>query len=474
VKTPSTLQAFRGEILPASVQLLQADDPVAIDGHRLAGRLRSSGTGVVYLARDGGAGLVAVKTPRARTTEHAPVRGRLRTEAVCARRLPSFCTARLLHDGTDETPPYLINEYVEGPSLEQVVDVKGPLAPALVKTLAAELARAIAAIHDAGVIHCNLTPANVLLANDCLRVIDFGVAQEISASGEPAEIGAVADSPGWLAPELLTGGPPSPACDVFGWGCLVSYAATGHSPYGETGAGELGRSARFQPPEAGALDEPIRHLVEASVTEDPADRPTAADLIARLDVLASAATDHPPARNLNLFPPLGTATHGITHHVPDHRAGPTTGKPRHPRRAKALAAASVLVTLAAALLVAAPTETDPYPGPSKALSPSHPTKSLPKASHHSAIRGPRQAGSGPPHPKSVADAPNASGVPTPGEPRFVRWRIRFLERMEPRPPRSIRMSCVSVRFGWCSKFAAKAVSARERSPGWPISWTSTG
>jgi serine/threonine protein kinase len=455
------------------VQLLQADDPVAINGHRLAGRLRSSGTGVVYLARDGGAGLVAVKTPRARTTEHAPVRGRLRTEAACARRLPSFCTAQLLHDGTDETPPYLINEYVEGPSLEQVVDLKGPLAPALVKTLAAELARAIAAIHDAGVIHCNLTPANVLLANDCLRVIDFGVAQEISASGEPAEIGAVADSPGWLAPELLTGGPPSPACDVFGWGCLVSYAATGHSPYGETGAGELGRSAPFQPPEAGAWDEPIRHLVEASVTEDPADRPTATDLIARLDVLAGAATDPPSARNLNLFPPPGTATHGMTH-VPDHRVGPITGNPRHPLRTKALAVASVLITLAAALLVATPTVTDPYPGPSKALSPSHPTKSLPKASRHSAIRGPRQTGSRLPNSKSVAEAPKASGVPTPDEPRFVRWRMRFLERMEPHPPRrNIRMSCVSVRFGWCSKFAAKEGSAGERSSGWPIDWMST-
>jgi serine/threonine protein kinase len=135
VKTTAILQAFKNEILPAGAQLLQADDPVEIGGHRLAGRLLSSGASVVYLARDRGAGLVTVKTTHAGTTDPGPVRARLRTEAACARRLPSCCTARLLHDGTDRTPPYLISEYLEGPSLERVIDVKGSLSPAMVGAL---------------------------------------------------------------------------------------------------------------------------------------------------------------------------------------------------------------------------------------------------------------------------------------------------------------------------------------------------
>jgi serine/threonine protein kinase len=469
VKKPLTLQTFGNQILPAGAQLLQAEDPVAIGGHRLAGRLRSSETGVVYLARDGGAGLMAVKTTRAETTEQASARDRLRTEAACARRLPSFCTARLLHDGTDQTPPYLINDHVEGPSLEQVVDADGPLAPELVRALAAELARALAAIHDAGVIHCNLTPANVLLTKHGLRVIDFGVAQEISTSGEPAEIGAVADSPGWLAPELLTGGPPSPACDVFGWGCLVGYAATGHSPYGETKSDDLDRWARLQPAEAGALDEPIRDLVEASVTEDPASRPTAADLIARFDMPVGAAADPPLAHDPDQDPPLDTATSGMTHHASKHRAGTAARHPRRPGRAKALGAVSVLVTLAA-LLITVPTGTDPYPGPPKAPSPSRPLHSAPEPSHGPGIRGQRP-GPGHPHPRSTTDAPDRSAIVAVGEPPWAGRSTRSLERAES-PRRSMRMRCASVPSARCSKSAAQVFNAWKRSSGWRFSWTS--
>lgn len=280
MKTPAILHAFQNQILPADAQLLQADDPVEIGGHRLAGRLLSSGAGVVYLARDRAGGLVTVKTTHTGTADPGPVRARLRTEATCVRRLPASTTARLLHDGTDRTPPYLVSEYVKGPSLERVIDVEGPLPSPMVGALAAALAETLAAVHEAGVVHGNLTPAHVLLTKDGLRITDFGVAEEISTTGEPA----VADNPGWLAPELLTGGPPAPACDIFGWGCLVTYAATGHSPHGAT------------PSDADALEQPVRGLVDAAVAEDPAARPTATELTAKLTAkLPARLADAPPA-----------------------------------------------------------------------------------------------------------------------------------------------------------------------------------
>jgi serine/threonine protein kinase len=387
VKTPWTPQAFGNDLLAVGAQLLQADDPVAIGGHRLAGRLRLSGSAVVYLARDASARLVAVKAAPA---GEPCVRDRLRREAACARRLPPTCTARLLHDGTDQTPPFLVNDHLEGLSLEQVVDARGPLRSELVRELAIELARALAAVHRADVVHGNLLPGNVVLTRSGPRVIDFGVVQELSAGGEPAEIGAAADNPGWLAPELLTGGGVGPACDVFGWGCLVAYAATGHSPYDEAG-----------PP---CADEPIRAVVEAALAEDPADRPTADDIIARLEAPAEAvlpaATEDAATEDVADDRPAGTGrrpsrfgqrrsrsgqhpSHFGQH--PSHfgqrpsRFGQRPSRlgrrllrsGRRLSRAKVLAGVAALVMVAAALLVTVPRQFHRHPAPATALSPRH-------------------------------------------------------------------------------------------------------
>ena len=413
MKTPAILQAFQHQILPADAQLLQADDPVEIGGHRLAGRLLSSGAGVVYLARDRAGGLVTVKTTHSGTADPGPVRARLRTEAECARRLPASCAARLLHDGTDRTPPYLVSEYLQGPSLERVVDVKGPLPSAMVGPLAAALAETLAAVHDAGVVHGNLTPANVLLTKDGLRVVDFGVAQEISTSGEPAEIGAVADNPGWLAPELLTGGPPAPACDIFGWGCLVTYAATGHSPHGAT------------PLDADALEEPVRGLVEAAVAEDGAARPTAAELTARLAETPPIAS---PAQEEQVVPGL-----------------------RRPRRVRSRAVLSALLA-AGAVLFAVPTTTHHRPAtppPPKTAGPVTPPKKAPS---------PKQ--------RSNAAALSAYDAP-PAAPRGNR---RAAPKKAPPPPGKIWMSCSNKRPGWCSL----SPKPPDDPTGWRLTWAPGG
>jgi hypothetical protein len=440
VKTPAILQAFKQEILATGAELLQADDPVAIGGHRLIGRLTSNGTGVVYLARDRGTGLVTIRTAHTGTTEPEPVRARLRAEATCARRLPSSCAAPLLHDGTDETPPYLVSGYLEGPSLERVVDITGPLPPAMVVTLAADLARVLAAVHDAGVVHGNLTPTNIVLTKDGPRVIDFGVAQEISTSGEPAEIGAVADNPGWLAPELLTGGPPGPACDVFGFGCLVAYAATGHSPYGEGTAAP----ARFQPLGTGPLDEPLRLLVDASAAEDPAARPTAADLTARLDALHAHTPVPVPVSRTGGPPAVEDGAAAVVPVVPAVRR-------LRPRRVRARAAVSVFVALAG-LLIAVPTATEHTPGPP----PEAPRPSAPPAKRHRA-------------PASNTAAMSAYDMPASTIARTARPRTGS------RAPRSvIWMSCTGARYGWCTMSGPKGDGSSPGSPIWRITWPSGG
>jgi serine/threonine protein kinase len=399
---------------------LEPDDPATIGGHRLAGRLASGGLGVTYLARDDRGGRVAVKTTHARKAEQSQARRRLRTEAACARRLPSSCTAHLLVDGTDQQPPYLISEYVEGPSLEQIVDDRGPLEPEQVRALAVAVARVLAAIHGAGLIHCDLKPANVLLATDGPRVMGFDIAQEVPAPGEPAEIGAVARSPEWMAPERLTGGPASLASDVFGWGCLVSYAATGRSPFGEADADEPGGRTITQPPELNALDEPLRSLVEAALANNPADRPAAGDLVSRLGAVKHAATGEPPERSTGMHSRPGTAADAVTDPGPEPGAGPTPGRVRRPWWVKALIAASVPVALAAALaVVIATTGTDSHTGRHEPVDPGRaatPPRQEATGSDRPTVQGPRTSGPGLPRPAAVADAPNGPGSPAPGRP----------------------------------------------------------
>ncbi|MDN3354056.1 protein kinase [Actinomadura sp. DC4] len=417
MKTPAILQAFQNQILPANAQLLQADDPVEVGGHRLAGRLPSSGAGVVYLARDRAGGLVTIKTTHAGTTDHGRVRARLSAEAACSRGLPASCTARLLHDGTDRTPPYLVGEYLGGPSLERVVDVRGPLSPSAAGAFAADLAETLTTVHESGLVHGNLTPANVLLTRQGLRIVDFGVAQEISTSGEPAEIGAVADNPGWLAPELLTGGPPSPACDVFGWGCVVAYAATGHSPDATT------------PRDLDSLDEPVRGLVAAAVGEDLAGRPAAASLTTLL------AADPPSP--------------------PDDALPEEPAPVRRPRRARSRAALGALLAVGAALFAVPSTSERPFATPP-------PRTRGPVA--------PPQKAHPPPKRRSNMAARSVNDAPPPSQAAKQRGGRSLSPRLRPSAPPKIWMSCSNRHPGWCS--------LSEKPPddptGWQFSWVPGG
>lgn len=418
----TTPEALGGAVLPPGVQPLEPDDPAVIGGHRLAGRLASGNARVVYLARDGHGGLVAVKTARADKADPAQVRRRLRTEAACARRLPSFCTVDLLVDGTDQTRPYLISHYVEGPSLEQFVEDVGPLEPPQVKAVAVAVARALAAVHRAGLVHGDLKPAHVLLAADGPRLIDFGIAQDIPAAGRSAEIGAVADSPGWMAPERATGGPVGPAADVFAWGCLVGFGATGHSPFAEVDADGLGSQTVPQSADLSAWDEPLRSLVKAALAKDPADRPTADDLASRLGAVDRDPTTRPPQPNTATLPsdpdpstatlPSDPATAAATDADDVPGAELTTGGARRPGWAKALVVASVPVTLAA-VLIAVIAGTGRDAGRHIPLGPGH-TGTSPgqdvSGSSWPTVLGPRSRRSGVPDPASVAGAHTTPGA----------------------------------------------------------------
>ncbi|MER6007592.1 protein kinase [Nonomuraea angiospora] len=270
---------------------LTVGDPVIIGRYLLLGRLGTGGMGVVYLAEHPRGGLVALKTPHAVHLNDATLRARFAEEVTFSRRLVPFCTAAVLEDGADKDRPYLVTEYIPGPALSQVVAAKGPLTSDLAYGAALGVAAALVAVHEAGLVHRDLKPGNVLLSTRGPRVIDFGIARDVDTLAAHTQAGQVMGSPGWVAPERLTGGPALPASDVFAWGCVVAFAATGHHPFGSGEADVLTRRILFDPPRVAGVPAMLRPAVEAALAKDPADRPTSADLLRAL--LAAGGVGEP-------------------------------------------------------------------------------------------------------------------------------------------------------------------------------------
>ena len=162
--------------------------------------------GVVHLALDPQGSMVAVKVLRPETTESMNARLRLAREVETMRRVRSPFVAEVLDADVTGEFPYIVTRYVPGPTLEAMVRSRGPLSGSGLRLLAYGTAEALTAIHAAGVVHRDLKPGNVMLADDRPVVIDFGIAQSPDAT-RLTQDGLVMGTPGYLAPEVIEGLP---------------------------------------------------------------------------------------------------------------------------------------------------------------------------------------------------------------------------------------------------------------------------
>jgi serine/threonine protein kinase len=297
-------------VRPPTFDPLLADDPREIGGYRIVARLGAGGMGCVYLGVTQSGRRLAIKVVRPEFADDQEFRRRFQQEVAAAQRVQNLYTAPVIDADLMGRVPWLATAHVPGPSLAEVVHEEGPLPLGSVQILAAGVAEALQAIHKAGVIHRDLKPSNVLLAADGPRVIDFGIARAADATPLTRTGGSVG-TPQFMAPEQALGKPSTPALDVFAFGSLVFFAATGRSPFGEgPSAAVLYRIVQGEPDLSGCPPQ-LTPLVAACLEKEPSHRPPLNEILNNLTAPTSSTAG-------DWLPPA------VTQRLPSYEALPTT------------------------------------------------------------------------------------------------------------------------------------------------------
>lgn len=272
---------------------LTAEDPEQIGGFRLAAVLGEGGMGRVYLAHAPDGVAAAVKRIRGGAADDPDFRARFRREVEAVRVVEGRFTAALLDAGPDDELPWMATEYVPGPPLDQAVRDHGPLPASSVLFLAEGLARALVAIHGAGLVHRDLKPSNVLLTADGPQVIDFGISRAAGAT-TLTWTGQLVGSAGYMAPEQVRGERVGVPGDVFSMGATLVFAARGTGPFGRAEAVEtLIMRTLTEDPDLADVPADVASLASACLAKDPQQRPAPRQVLDALAGGVSTAPGHP-------------------------------------------------------------------------------------------------------------------------------------------------------------------------------------
>ena len=269
--------------------------------------LGRGGMGSVYRALQRSVGReIAIKLIDAQASSDPMAVRRFLREARLASQLSHPSTVTVLDFGqAKDGRLFLAMELVPGRTLADLIDTDAPLSVARSARICAQICEALEAAHALGILHRDLKPGNVMIqAGDRVKILDFGLAKSLREEESKATaVGIVVGTPGYLAPELLSGADPTVTSDLYAIGVILAEMVTGRLVFGSQPTREIhalqqhGMPAGMQPPES------VRPLLERLLSPAPSERPqTAAALRAELELLVSAQHAATPARGLEPLP----------------------------------------------------------------------------------------------------------------------------------------------------------------------------
>jgi predicted Ser/Thr protein kinase len=275
---------------------LEPGDPASLGRFTLLARLGEGGQGVVYLGRGTGPGEERVAVKVLRSSLDATVLERLARELDAVHQVQPFVTAGVIEASAEGDRRFVVSEFIDGPTLQERVDSRGPLPAGDLQRLAVGTATALTAIHGAGVVHRDFKPANVLLGPDGPRVVDFGIAR---LAGAATITSGLIGTPSYVSPEQLAGARPTSAVDIFAWAVTMVFAATGRSAFGADTVPAVMHRILYEEPDVAGLPPSLLPVVRQCLEKDPQRRPSARDLLLRLvdpsaPLATAASTDHVP------------------------------------------------------------------------------------------------------------------------------------------------------------------------------------
>ncbi len=234
----------------------------------------------MWLAEDGGGTAVALKALHPALTSSDAARARLRRETRTVNAVQSPFVAHIVDAETDASQPFVVSEYVAGPTLAEVVK-SGPVPMRGVAALSFHLASTIAAVHRADVIHRDIKPSNIICSQRGPVLIDFGIA--MGAEDEHlTSTGLVSGTAGYTAPELLAGRPPSRDSDWWAWCATLLSCATGRPPFGRGGMKATILRVMQGEPDLAGLSPRIVAALSAGLGTEPEGRPSPSLVVADL------------------------------------------------------------------------------------------------------------------------------------------------------------------------------------------------